>query len=118
MANGEMNHPEPLERHVGNEEEEEENQENNVAVVGGDSEEENDMSTSEQDELLEEISEQDYSALDRTLDQIDSCLDQLDQKNDDLNVKLRALLAASRQEYEELTAARTAGDAAGSTEGH
>lgn len=58
MANGEMNHPEPLERHGTEEEEEEEDQENSVAVVGGDSEEENDMSTSEQDELLEEISEQ------------------------------------------------------------
>lgn len=60
MANGEMNHPEPLERHgTGTEEEEEEeDQENSVAVVGGDLEEENDMSTSEQDELLEEISEQ------------------------------------------------------------
>ena len=51
MANGEINHPEPLERHgaSGSEEEEENNDEN---------EEVENMSTSEQDELLEDAAEQ------------------------------------------------------------
>ena len=47
-----------------------------------------------------------YAALEQTIDQLDSCLDELDQKNDDLNAKLRALLAASQQDYEELTATK------------
>lgn len=94
MANGQENHPEPLERH-NNEE-------------GGNSDEENE-STSDQDELeveveLDDVTQKEYAALEQTIDQLDSCLDQLDQKNDDLNAKLRALLAVSRQDYEELSA--------------
>ncbi|XP_067868233.1 UPF0184 protein C9orf16 homolog [Heterodontus francisci] len=45
----------------------------------------------------EDVTEEEYTALNLMLDQINSCLDNLEEKNDVLNAKLQELLESNRQ---------------------
>ncbi|XP_072176950.1 uncharacterized protein [Diadema setosum] len=110
MANGESNHPEPLEDpDDGEDGNSDESHTNHVLHDGNQSQAEQDEHAHDDDDIEVDVSEEvleEYTALEETMDKINSCLDELEQKNDDLNVKLRALLAASRQDYNELVSAR------------
>merc|ERR1712117_279155 len=81
---------------------EEEDSEGPVAM-----DDDGDVDREEEEDELDDLTAEEYSALDRQLDSLNSALDAIEQRNDDIHDKLRAILRENKEARESLKGGRS-----------